>query len=213
MKKGIIFDLDGTLWDASEEVTVSWNMALATVKDFNLRIDRRDMMTFMGNLLFDIGRMMLPKNLSDERVNELINLCIEYEHAYLRKHGAPLYENLVKTLKELKKEYSLYIVSNCQAGYIEVFLDSTGLWDMFDDYECPGRTGLLKGENIKLICERNNLDKAVYVGDTDGDYNATCYAGLPFIHAAYGYGKPHEATMEISRFDRLSEICKKVFNP
>ncbi len=210
MKKGIIFDLDGTLWDASEEVTRSWNMALKNITDFNLRIDKNDMMTFMGNLLFDIGRMMLPKNLTDEKVQEIITLCIEYEHNYLRKYGAPLYENLRETLKELKKDYSLFIVSNCQAGYIEVFLDYTKMWDVFDDYECPGRTGLAKGENIKLICERNKLDKAVYVGDTDGDYNATCYAGLPFIHAAYGYGKPHEPTPYITRFDQLCDIVKRM---
>lgn len=206
MKKGIIFDLDGTLWDASDAVTRSWNMALATIDEFNVRIDRRDMMNFMGNLLFDIGRMMLQKNLTDARVSKIVDLCIEYEHAYLREHGAPLYENLKETLCELKKEYSLYIVSNCQAGYIEVFLDCTGLWDVFDDYECPGRTGLAKAENIKLICERNNLTEAVYVGDTDGDYCATIKAGLPFIHAAYGYGKPHKPTPYVKRFDELIKV-------
>ena len=209
MKKGIIFDLDGTLWDASEEVTRSWNMALSTIDCFNLRIDRNDMMRFMGNLLFDIGRMMLPTSLSDEKVQEIIELCIEYEHAYLRKEGAPLYENLEKTLRELKKEYSLFIVSNCQAGYIEVFLEYTHFADLFDDYECPGRSGLAKAENIKLICERNALDDAVYVGDTDGDYNATLKAGLEFIHAAYGYGKPHAKTLSVSRFDELPALLKE----
>ena len=208
MIKLCIFDLDGTLWDASKQVTLSWNMALKNIDGFKLQIDQNDMMTFMGHLLFDIGRMMLPKNLSNEQVQEIIDLCIEYEHDYLRKFGAPLYENVRETLAELKKEYELYIVSNCQAGYIEVFLDYTKMWDVFDDYECPGRTGLLKGENIKLICERNGVDKAVYVGDTDGDYNATCYAGLPFIHAAYGYGKPHEQTSEIKSFDELLRAVK-----
>ena len=28
MKKGILFDLDGTLWDSSEQVAVSWKEAL-----------------------------------------------------------------------------------------------------------------------------------------------------------------------------------------
>lgn len=206
MKKGIIFDLDGTLWDASEEVTRSWNMALKTIDEFKLRIDKRDMMNFMGHLLFDIGKMMLPKHLDDARVQQIVDLCIEYEHAYLREHGAPLFENLLPTLKELKKNYSLFIVSNCQAGYIEVFLDYFGIWDIFDDYECPGRTGLAKAENIKLICKRNNLDKAVYVGDTDGDYCATKAAGLEFIHAAYGYGTPHEPTKSIRQFEDLLKI-------
>ena len=210
MKKGIIFDLDGTLWDASAEVTRSWNMALATIDDFNLRIDQNDMMRFMGYLLFDIGKMMLPRHLDDNRVQEIIDLCIEYEHAYLRSHGAPLYEKLLPTLKELKKEYSLFIVSNCQAGYIEVFLDCFDIWDIFDDYECPGRTSLAKAENIKLICKRNNLDKAVYVGDTDGDYRATKAAGLEFVHAAYGYGRPHEPTKSIRKFEDLLTKIKEV---
>ncbi len=206
MKKGIIFDLDGTLWDASAEVTRSWNMALATINDFHLQIDQRDMMSFMGKLLFDIGKMMLPKHLDDSTVQKIIDLCIEYEHAYLKKHGAPLYENLLSTLEKLKKDYSLFIVSNCQAGYIEVFLDYFGIWNLFDDYECPGRTNLAKADNIKLICKRNNLDKAVYVGDTDGDYIATKAAGLEFIHAAYGYGKPHEPTAYINKFEDLLNI-------
>lgn len=210
MKKGILFDLDGTLWDSAGAVTRSWNTALATLDEFQVRITRCDMMRFMGNLLFDIGRMMLPKHLSNERVQQIVDLCIEYEHAYLRVHGAPLYENLVGTLTELQKDYSLYIVSNCQAGYIEIFLDYFRLWDLFEDYECPGRTGLLKADNIRLVCERNHLDAAVYVGDTDGDYNATCKAGVPFIHAAYGYGKPHDPTPSVRRFDALPEIIKEI---
>ncbi len=210
MKKGILFDLDGTLWDSAGEVARSWNMALGTLDAFSVQITREDMMHFMGNLLFDIGRKMLPKNLSDARVREIVDLCISYEHAHLRAHGAPLYENLRETLDALRKDYSLCIVSNCQAGYIEVFLDYYGLWDMFCDYECPGRTGLLKADNIRLVCERNRLDAAVYIGDTDGDYNAACRAGVPFLHAAYGYGKPHEPTPVLRRLDALPKQMQSI---
>ena len=31
MKKGIIFDMDGTLWDSAENVAISWNIALDKV--------------------------------------------------------------------------------------------------------------------------------------------------------------------------------------
>ena len=53
--------------------------------------------------------------------------------------------------------YKLFIVSNCQDGYIECFFKAHKLDKYFTDYECPGRTGLSKGENNKLIIERNNL--------------------------------------------------------
>ena len=52
-----------------------------------------------------------------------------------------------------------------------------------------GRTGMDEGRNIKLIMERNGIDNAVYVGDTEGDENAARYAGIPFIWASYGFGK------------------------
>ena len=38
--------------------------------------------------------------------------------------------------------------------------------------------------------KRNHLNKAVYVGDTESDRIAAQTAGLPFIYAAYGFGKP-----------------------
>ena len=59
----------------------------------------------------------------------------------------------------------------------------------FKDIEMSGRTGMEKGENIKLIMKRNGIDNAVYVGDTAGDESAARYAGIPFIWAAYGFGK------------------------
>ncbi len=52
-----------------------------------------------------------------------------------------------------------------------------------------GRTGMDKGKSIKLLMERNGVQNAVYVGDTEGDENAARYAGIPFIWASYGFGK------------------------
>lgn len=38
-----------------------------------------------------------------------------------------------------------------------MFFKAHKLDKYFTDYECPGRTGLSKGENNKLVIERNNL--------------------------------------------------------
>lgn len=74
------------------------------------------------------------------------------------------------------------------------------------DYEIPSRTGLTKGENIKLIMERNNLSKPVYIGDTEGDLKASRYAGIPFVFAKYGFGNVTEYDYVIEKFDNLLEL-------
>ncbi|WP_376752442.1 HAD-IA family hydrolase [Rummeliibacillus suwonensis] len=77
------------------------------------------------------------------------------------------------SLYNLSKKYKLFIVSNCQQGYIEGFFQYHKLKNYFLDYEIPSRTGFAKGDNIKLIIERNKLSKPVYVGDTEGDLKAS----------------------------------------
>lgn len=71
-------------------------------------------------------------------------------------------------MDRLSDTYDLFIVSNCQDGYIESFYEYHKLERYFKDYENPGRTGLSKGENIKLVIDRNNLDAPVYVGIRTG---------------------------------------------
>ena len=71
----------------------------------------------------------------------------------------------------------------------KAFLVSSGAADLFLDYEEWERTGLAKGENIRLVMERNGYAKGVYIGDTKKDREAALQAGIPFIHAAYGFGR------------------------
>ena len=129
----------------------------------------------------------------------------------MRKVGGKLYDNLAETLKQLKEKHSLYIVSNCQDGYVQAFLDFHGFNEIFDDFEMSGRTKKSKGENIKLIIERNNLDKAVYVGDTQGDYDAAKAAGVPFVFAEYGFGSIDSFEYSIEEFYRLPSVAEQVF--
>lgn len=73
-----------------------------------------------------------------------------------------------------------------------------------------GRTGKPKADNIRLVIERNNLDKAFYVGDTQGDYDATMAAGIPFIFAAYGFGNIDGDEEEIQGLNELPDLIDKL---
>jgi len=63
-----------------------------------------------------------------------------------------------------------------------------------------------KGENIKIIIQRNELKKAVYVGDTIGDLEAANYADTPFIYASYGFGQLNDVKYSINNISDINRI-------
>ena len=201
----IIFDLDGTLWDSIEEISKTWSLVLSKYDYERKEVTVEDLQICMGKQLDEIGEILLPK-LSIELRRKIMHECCTLENEYLGNYGGKLYENVEETLKELSKKYKLFIVSNCQDGYIECFFKAHKLGKYFTDYECPGRTGLSKGENNKLIMERNNLKNPVYVGDTEGDAESAKVAGIPFVFAKYGFGNVKEYQYVINKFEDLSTL-------
>lgn len=206
---GIIFDLDGTLWDSRKAVAESWTMVVQDRHDQARKVTADDLTGLMGLQLPEIGDRLFPDLDEDERKN-LMDECCVYENDYVAEKGGVLYPQLEEVLEQLSQTYPLYIVSNCQDGYIEAFFEAHGLGKYFRDYENPGRTGLPKSGNIRLVVGRNNLKNAVYVGDTKGDEDAARLAGVPFIWAAYGFGQPEDPDYRIDSLSELPELVERL---
>lgn len=201
----IIFDLDGTLWDPIDTVLSAWNSVIRNNKQIISELTRKDFEGTMGLQMNEISRKLFPALSYVER-QQLVKVCCELEQPFIEKHGGVLYPNVENVLKELSQKYKLYIVSNCQDGYIESFYKYHKLEKYFLDFESHGRTTMSKGENIKLVIDRNNLLNPVYIGDTEGDLNAARFAKIPFIFAKYGFGQVSHYENEIESFDELLSI-------
>ncbi|WP_338448682.1 HAD family hydrolase [Niallia oryzisoli] len=201
----MIFDLDGTLWDSTDTVLLAWNRLLKDYTKIKREITKEDLQGVMGLQVPEIGKRLFPDLDEATRKRFLEESCI-VENTFIGKQGGILFEQVEEVLKILSQKYKLFIVSNCQDGYIEAFYQYHQLEKYFIDYENPGRTGLSKGENIQLIIERNKLSQPVYVGDTEGDRKAAKYAGIPFVYAKYGFGQVSEYDYVIETVDDLVRI-------
>lgn len=182
---GIIFDLDGTLWDSTETVAASWSASMKAMGERHA-FTAADIAGIMGCTDKEIEEKLFSG--FGPRAHRLCSTCMSEEPSYVAVYGGRMYEGVEEMLKALSAHTPLFIVSNCQSGYVEAFLEYSGFGPYFADYEYQGRCGLSKLENIRLIMERNELKHCVYVGDTAHDEKSAHGAGCDFVHAAYGFG-------------------------
>ena len=205
----ILFDLDGTMWDASQSVADSFNEALEEL-GIERRITLDEMRGVMGKTMEDIAHIFFDC-VDPKRAYDIMVYCTEYENKYILSHGGVLYDGLRELLESLRADgWLTACVSNCQSGYIEAFCGHYDLDRLFDDKECWGNTRKLKADNIKLVVKRNKIDFCVYVGDTMGDYESAINAGVRFIHAAYGYGSVPAGTPAVNSLLEIPEQLNKM---
>ena len=208
VKKGLILDVDGTLWDALEAITDSWNQYTDPLEDVDRRITYEQMAGCLGKTMFTIADILFGY-LPTERRREVLRGAMKYENEYLWTHPGKVYPGVKDTLEQLRAEgWHLYIVSNCQKGYIETFLHAADADGLIEDHICFEDTMQEKAENIRLCSARNRLDRAFYVGDTEGDLEASRNAGVPFIFAGYGFGSVDERDADgvIGQFAQLKDV-------
>lgn len=202
----VLFDLDGTLWDSRETVCVAWNRILEE-EGAPVRLTPQSFDRIMGHTDLEIIHM-----LSEDMPHDLAAKCFyraqREECPLILERGGKLYPGCGEVLAALSQRAPLAIVSNCGDGYIEAFLTAHKLEEYFSDYEYAGRTGRAKGENIRLVLDRNGWQLPIYVGDTAGDQRAAQQAGIPFLYAAYGFGEAAGARA----LERLGELPQVLEN-
>ena len=196
----IVFDLDGTLWDAAAASTYGWNLALAEM-GLSLRVDDDGIRSVSGNPFPRCVEILLPE-LSPVPESTL-RLVEDYERVGIEALAGVLYEGVAEGLRELAAAYPLFLVSNCPDWYAEAFFRVTGLAECFTGWDCHGSSGVGKSRMLLNMRERYHLANAVYVGDTQGDRSAAREADMEFVFVRYGFGKAVQASLAFDTFEEL----------
>ena len=99
----VIFDLDGTLWDATGCSCDIWNRVFDNHEEVRFRMTQDISAKLMGKTMEEIGDYLFP-DLPVEKRRTITDEFGYEEVEYLRENGAILYPGMKDTICELSKE-------------------------------------------------------------------------------------------------------------
>jgi phosphoglycolate phosphatase len=195
----LIFDLDGTLWDALDTYLESWNLG-AQAENLTRTFTRNDLHYVMGWERSKVLDHMFPGT-SKARQEEIYKTINEFRLKIMPQMGGVLYEGVHEGLIKLSEKYQLFIVSNCPANLIIEFMKWADLEQYITDEMAHGVNSMPKHHNIKLLVEKHQLKSPIYIGDTHGDSLETRKADLPFVLVTYGFGTSDDYDLKFDNFN------------
>jgi len=208
MTKAAIFDLDGTLWDATQVALPAFREVFAALC---LPIPTDSVLSeTLGYPLHEIWPMILPK----DRLNlmpQANEMMAEKELRILHETNPRPFPGVEDTLKYIRAlGYKTYICSNCDADYLKFVPDHLGLSALFDARYCAGQFhNLTKTEIVAIIKTRHGITEGYMIGDRFHDMQAGKANSLFSIGCTFGTGRPEElqgANYVITSFPALVDI-------
>jgi phosphoglycolate phosphatase len=182
---GIIFDIDGTLWNACQSSAIGINQGLKEL-GVSTEFTKFDIESFSGQP-FAKGLQGLLPNL--ELTPEVIDLLNKSEQQAIKDLKGDFYLGFPELFIQLSKSHKLYLISNCQDWYLDLFIQTANIQNYITDSDCHGKSSKTKAEMLKEMTIKHHIKNPVYIGDTLGDQIACKEANVDFIWASYGFGK------------------------
>ena len=188
MYKLAVFDMDGTILDTLEDLKDSVNYALAKCGYPQRTYD--EVRRFVGNGIRKLIERAVPEGVSVsdiDRVHEVFTGHYKVHCADKTK----AYDGIKPLLEELRsKGIKTAVVSNkADYGVQELCRE---YFDGLFDYAVGEREGIRRKPAPDSVNEALRVlgipkSEAVYIGDSDADYETAVNAGLPCISVLWGF--------------------------
>ncbi|MBQ2584140.1 MAG: HAD family hydrolase [Erysipelotrichaceae bacterium] len=189
MKKGVIFDLDGTTLYTLTDITTSFNTAL---KEFGFPQKSEDEIRMGVGMGFRIlVDNIVPKD-TDEKKKDAI--ALRYKEIYSSNYyiNTRPYEGMRETLEKLR---DLGVKMAVNSNKSDIFVKDL-IARNFPGIEFVDVTGSIEGVALKpdpqaarMILNKMGIDasQAAYIGDSDIDMKTGVNAGMLTIGCLWGY--------------------------
>lgn len=201
----MIFDMDGTLWDAVSTYCKVWDATFAALGIRREPVRREQLITQMGKTLDDIFDAIAAPDAPYRK--DFFELLPRIEVAIEPVLGGTVYPGVAESLATLRRRgIKLFMVSNCLENGLDNFYTYSGLGAMFTDRRTYGGTGHDKDINLIDLQRAYKLERPVYVGDIQRDCDSTHKAGMEFVWASYGFGTCQNPDFTIRQFDDLLKL-------
>ncbi|MGM0845247.1 MAG: HAD hydrolase-like protein [Bacillota bacterium] len=214
-KQALIFDMDGTLFKTDAVLLAALDKTfdcLRSVDEWEGETPVRKYLDIMGVPLPEVWRNLLP--LHEERLHEKVNRLFHI-HLFqeIRNGSGELYPEIVETLEELSKEYSIFIASNGLNSYlleiVNYFTMDSFISGVYSIERCSsGR----KEDLVKLVLEEQELSSAIMIGDRSSDIKAGKENDLYTVGCSWGFasaGELDEADIVINSIRELGSVLRK----
>lgn len=197
MKRSILFDMDGTLFQTESVALPAFHHAFDMLFEKGLYQGERPsderMLKQLGKTLDELWRTLLPG--TDFEVHQLADEWM-FQHEYesiISKKGSlfPGAEEVIQMLNQ--KGYLLFITSNGREDYVQAILDSFQLTPYFTDLYTAGRFKTKsKVDLVRMLLQTYPTEQGVMVGDRRSDVEAGKENGLKVIGCKFGFADPDE---------------------
>jgi phosphoglycolate phosphatase len=187
-------------------VAEGYNIQLKKEGLAHLCVTAEDLKPLFGKVMTEIADSILASIPEEERY-DLMERCMATENQYLHDNPCEIgYPGIKETMAVLAKKHRLFIVSNSQCGYPELCMEKLGIREYITGHLCFGDTGTSKGKTIRTLMAKYGIESTIYIGDTQGDYEATLEADIPFLWCTYGFGTPDGYAAKVDRFEELTAL-------
>ena len=187
--KAVLFDLDGTLLDTLEDLTIAVNFALTKMGFPKRRPD--EIRRFLGNGAANLVRSSLPQG-KEAALEETLPIFRSYYEKHNQEKTCP-YPGILPLLDHLKEDgFSLAVISN-KPDYAVQPLAKKHFPTI--DYAVGEKEGVARKPAPDSIFQALTVlgvekQSALYVGDSEVDLETAKAAGIPCIAVTWGFRDP-----------------------